>query len=106
MIEIAFYIALSVVKAREHGSAFKLYVMFSNLDCCSTRNDSFKKKLPRSIKLLALHSSSESLMKVKTCGFLHASSSAMQWHPSVQPKSSAGEAENFKAGRSFALARR
>ena len=23
-------------------------------------------------------------MKVKTCGFLHPSSSAMQWHPSVQ----------------------
>ena len=62
------------------------------------------KKLPRSIKLLALHSSSESLMKVKTCGFLHASLSAMQWHPAVQPKASAGAAVMFQAGRSFALA--
>ena len=63
------------------------------------------KILQRSIKLLAVHSSSESLMKVKICGFLHASSSAMQWHPSVQPKSSAGAAAIFQAGRNFALAR-
>ena len=62
-------------------------------------------KLPRSIKLLALHSSPESLMKVKTCGFLHPSSSAMQWHPAVQPKSSAGATAIFQAGRSFALSR-
>ena len=41
------------------------------------------KKLPHSIKLLALHSSSESLMKVKTHGFLDASSYALQWHPSA-----------------------
>ena len=63
------------------------------------------KKLARSIKLLALHSSSESLMKVKTCEFLHASSSAMQWHRSVQPKSSAGATTDFQAVGSFALAR-
>ena len=44
-------------------------------------------------------------MKVKTCRFLHASSSAMQWHPSLQPKSSAGAAAIFQAGRNFALAR-
>ena len=48
------------------------------------KNDFLKKKIPRSIKLLVLHSSSESLIKVKTCGFLHSSSSAMQWVPSVQ----------------------
>ena len=105
VLELAFYIALSVVKAREHESEFKLYVMPSNLDCCSTKMILLK-NLPRSIKLLALQSSSQSLMKVKTCGFLHASSSAMQWHPSVQPKSSAGPASIFQAGRSFALARR
>ena len=38
-LEIAFYIALSVVKDREHESEVKWYVM---LDCCSTKNDSLK----------------------------------------------------------------
>ena len=96
VLEMALYIALSVVKAREHESEVKLYVLLSSLDCCSTKNDSLKKKLPRSIKLLALHSSSESLMKVKTCGFLHASSSAMQWHPSVQPSPLLVQQQIFK----------
>ena len=44
MLEIAFYIAFSVVKAREHESEVKLYVMLSNLDCCSTKKNDFLKK--------------------------------------------------------------
>ena len=43
VLEIAFYIALRVVKAREHESEVKLYVLLPSLDCCSTKNDSLKK---------------------------------------------------------------
>ena len=103
VLEMAFYIALSVVKAREHESEVNYMSCFPVLIVVQQKMNLLK-KLPRSIKLLALHSSSESLMKDKTCEFLHASSSAMQWHPSVLPKSSAGATADFQAGRSFALA--
>ena len=43
VLEMAFYIAFSVVKAREHESEVKFYVLLSSLDCCSTKNVSLKK---------------------------------------------------------------
>ena len=70
MLEIAFYIAVTVVKAKKHESEVKLFVMLSNLDCCSTENDPVKNNAAQHQTISSsLFHTAESLMKVKHSGF-------------------------------------
>lgn len=64
--------------------------MLSNLDYCQTKSEPLKNRRLKHQSIFLIQTflyssslSSESLMQVRPCGFLHASSSAMQQHPSV-----------------------
>ena len=101
---MAFYIALSVVKAREHESEVKLYVLLSSLDCCSTKNDSLKKITAQhqiiSSSLFFRVTDESQNMRIFACFIVcHAVA------PFRAAKSSAGTTADFQAGGRFALGR-